>query len=208
MRLKQNKTNQPFYLCCDFKHFSRIPENFCSIKACKHGVYFPQEWKNLLIFASVLNCKLNKATRKGLAKVTAHRLCKTPPCWWGRCSERNLQPQVLWRGLGSSWESCVKSFPRPWVTWMDLFERIKSIRRIILSSRLCESESEVAQSYLTLCDPWTVAHQAPPSMGFSRQESWSGLPFPSPGYIETSYFVLKGYTYWFRRKKKKKRLIW
>ena len=29
--------------------------------------------------------------------------------------------------------------------------------------------------------PWTVAHQAPPSMGFSGQEYWSGLPFPSPG---------------------------
>ena len=28
---------------------------------------------------------------------------------------------------------------------------------------------------------WTVAHQAPPSMGFSRQEYWSGLPFPFPG---------------------------
>ena len=28
--------------------------------------------------------------------------------------------------------------------------------------------------------PWTVAHQAPPSMEFSRQEYWSGLPFPSP----------------------------
>ena len=28
--------------------------------------------------------------------------------------------------------------------------------------------------------PWTVAHQAPPSMGFSRQEYWSGLPLPSP----------------------------
>ena len=29
--------------------------------------------------------------------------------------------------------------------------------------------------------PWTVALQAPPSIGFSRQEYWSGLPFPSPG---------------------------
>ena len=46
---------------------------------------------------------------------------------------------------------------------------------------LCISESEVAQSCRTLCDPRTVAHQAPPSMGFSRQEYWSGLPFPSPG---------------------------
>ena len=91
-----------------------------------------------------------------------------------------------------------------------------------------ESESEVAQSCPTLCDPvdcslpgssvygilqttmlewvaisfsktglkvkvkslsrvrlfatlWTVAHQAPLSMGFSRQDYWSGLPFPSPG---------------------------
>ena len=29
--------------------------------------------------------------------------------------------------------------------------------------------------------PWTVAYQAPLSMGFSRRECWSGLPFPSPG---------------------------
>ena len=29
--------------------------------------------------------------------------------------------------------------------------------------------------------PWTVAYQAPLSMGFSRQDYWSGLPFPSPG---------------------------
>ena len=29
--------------------------------------------------------------------------------------------------------------------------------------------------------PWTVAHQAPPSMGVSRQEYWSGVPLPSPG---------------------------
>ena len=33
----------------------------------------------------------------------------------------------------------------------------------------------------TLAIPWTVACQAPLSMGFSRQEYWSGLPFPSPG---------------------------
>ena len=30
---------------------------------------------------------------------------------------------------------------------------------------------------------WTTAHQAPLSMGFSRQKHWSGLPFPSPGYL-------------------------
>ena len=31
-----------------------------------------------------------------------------------------------------------------------------------------------------LATPWTTAHQAPPSMGFSRQEYWSGVPLPSP----------------------------
>ena len=41
--------------------------------------------------------------------------------------------------------------------------------------------SEVTQSCPTLCDPWTVAHQAPPAVGFSRQEYWSGLPCPPPG---------------------------
>ena len=36
------------------------------------------------------------------------------------------------------------------------------------------------QSCPTLCDPMTAAHQALPSLGLSRQEHWSGLPFPSP----------------------------
>ena len=34
---------------------------------------------------------------------------------------------------------------------------------------------------LLFATPWTVAHQVPPSMRFSRQKYWSGLPFPSPG---------------------------
>ena len=36
-----------------------------------------------------------------------------------------------------------------------------------------------------LVTSWTAAHQAPPSMGFSRQEYWSGLPLPSPKYLST-----------------------
>ena len=43
-----------------------------------------------------------------------------------------------------------------------------------------ESQSEVAQSCPTLCDPMDCSLPAPPCMGFSRQEYWSGLPFPSP----------------------------
>ena len=43
-----------------------------------------------------------------------------------------------------------------------------------------KSESEVAQSCPTLHDPMDCSHQAPPSMGFFRQEYWSGGPLPSP----------------------------
>ena len=39
----------------------------------------------------------------------------------------------------------------------------------------------VVQSCPTLATPWTVAHQAPLSTGFSRKESWSGLPYSPPG---------------------------
>ena len=45
--------------------------------------------------------------------------------------------------------------------------------------------------------PWTAAHQAPPSMGFSRQEYWSGVPLPSPSwgidldYCDIEWFALE-----------------
>ena len=38
-----------------------------------------------------------------------------------------------------------------------------------------------AQLYRPFVTPWTVAYQAPLTMEFSRQEYWSGLPFPTPG---------------------------
>ena len=43
----------------------------------------------------------------------------------------------------------------------------------------------VTKSCPTLGDPWTLTHQAPLSMGVSRQEYWSGLPFPPPGILVT-----------------------
>ena len=60
---------------------------------------------------------------------------------------------------------------------------VRPLNVLLLES---ENESEVAQLCLTLCDPWTVAHQAPPSMGFSRQEYWSGLPFTGLGHKTVS----------------------
>ena len=43
-----------------------------------------------------------------------------------------------------------------------------------------KSESEVTQLCPTLATTWTAAYQAPPSIGFSKQEYWSGVPLPSP----------------------------
>ena len=53
-----------------------------------------------------------------------------------------------------------------------------------------KSESEVAQSCPTLRDPRTAAFQAPPSMGFSRQEYWSRVPLPSPVFHHISNLIL------------------
>ena len=50
----------------------------------------------------------------------------------------------------------------------------------LLQCMKVESESEVAQCVWLLATPWTAAYQALLSMGFSRQEYWSGLPLPSP----------------------------
>ena len=59
------------------------------------------------------------------------------------------------------------SFSNAW-KWK---EKVKSLSRVWL-----------------LASPWTAAYQAPPSMGFSRQEYWSGLPLPSPDSFNRYYY--------------------
>ena len=54
---------------------------------------------------------------------------------------------------------------------------IPGVRDTIPKEKKVKSLSSV-QRFAT---PWTVAYQVPLSVGFSRQEYWSGLPFPSPG---------------------------
>ena len=75
--------------------------------------------------------------------------------WEGRpCSAEWAQWKGRWHSHSRAWD----------VYWSNHPESV--------------SHSVVSDSYVT---PWTVAHQAPLSMGFSRQEHWSRLPFPSPG---------------------------
>ena len=73
-----------------------------------------------------------------------------------------------------------------------LTENLASFKKDFFSSEFCAFRDEtvvvtlkvkmkVSQSYLTLEIPSTVTFQVPISKGFSRQEYWSRLPFPSPG---------------------------
>ena len=57
----------------------------------------------------------------------------------------------------------------------------------LLQCMKVKSESEVAQSCLTLVTPWTTDHQAPPSKGFFRQKYWSGVPLPSPNRTKVAH---------------------
>ena len=52
-----------------------------------------------------------------------------------------------------------------------------------------KSESEVAQSYLTLSDPMDCSLPGSPSIGFSRQEYWSGVPLPSPEFNSDDHYI-------------------
>ena len=66
---------------------------------------------------------------------------------------------------------------------------IQDLRSVSIIGRACLQAvtggggALVTKSYLTFVTPWTVAHQASLSMGLSRQEYWSGLPFPSPSIV-------------------------
>ena len=83
--------------------------------------------------------------------------------------------------------------PHPWDS---PGKNTKTGCHFLLQCMKVKSESKVAQSVQLLVTPWTAAYQAPPSMRFSRQEYWNGVPLPSP-YLSTDtdihsrVFVLK-----------------
>ena len=82
---------------------------------------------------------------------------------------------------GGAWGATVHGVTKCWTGLTDFtftfYSTFTEPEPVILSVSEVKSLSRV-RLFVT---PWTVAHQAPLSMGFSRQEYWSGLPFPSPG---------------------------
>ena len=96
-----------------------------------------------------------KALPASLASSTCLSDCLLPPLSSGRISSPSF-PEIL------------SLYPQ------ELF----SLRNKPLSAVLQFSSQVVSDCFAT---PWTVAHQAPLSMGFPRQKYWSGWPFPTPG---------------------------
>ena len=81
-----------------------------------------------------------------------------------------------------AWWAIVHGVAKSW-TRLKRLSTLKTIRRAPhpLSHLIWSVKVLVSQSCPTLCEPMEVAHQAPLSMEFSRQEYCSGLPSPSPG---------------------------
>ena len=83
----------------------------------------------------------------------------------------------LWSGLESQTHCCISGTPRKQQFTVSASVTLYVHTKLLLLLLLLNRFSRV-QLFAIL---WTTAHQAPLSMGFSRQEHWSGLPFPPPG---------------------------
>ena len=73
---------------------------------------------------------------------------------------------------------------------------IKIARRNINNLRYADEVKVKSLNHANSATLGTIAHQAPPSMGFSRQEYWSGLPFPSAGDLPNPGIKLRSPTLW------------
>ena len=96
------------------------------------------------------------------------------------CSSSKLSSEALFKNAfqisQSSWAYLDQHIYHPLSCFLSVFSLDHESR-----NRLKWSEVKSHSSVWLFATPWTVAYQAPPSMGFSRQEYWSGVPFPSPG---------------------------
>ena len=98
---------------------------------------------------------------------TSISLLPTPSHW---------SSTLYWTGQGWGWDKRGKGGRRTWVVSLKQHNHIRQCQwRVRVSVFSC-------LSYIWFFETlWTVAHQAPLSMGFSRQEYWSGVPCPPPG---------------------------
>ena len=91
----------------------------------------------------------------------------------GILQTRILECVAISFSRGSSW-------PKDWTLVSCIGRPIKPPGKFNMGVKEREKVKSLSRVRL-FATPWTAAHQAPLSVGFSRQEHWSGLPFPSPG---------------------------
>ena len=119
-----------------------------------------KEWLSLLFGTSPQSslplCRLNLPAAAAAAAAKSLQSCPTLCDPIGGSPPGSPIPGIL---QARTLEWVAISFPNAW-KWK---VKVKSLSRVQL-----------------LATPWTAAYQAPPSMGFSRQEYWSGVPLPSP----------------------------
>ena len=128
---------------------------------------------------------------KGLLVPTQRHLCSLPtltsaklPSWplggWGPWLPCLFSAAAAAKSLQSCLTLCdpIDGSP-PGCPWDSPGKNTGVGCHFLLRCMKVKSESEVAH----LATPWTAAYQAPPSMGFFRQEHWSGVPLPSPDYF-------------------------
>ena len=94
-------------------------------------------------------------------------LCDPMGCSPPGSSVHGIFQARVWSGL---------PFPSPWPKNQNIKKKKRSN---IITNSMCVCS--VAQSCLTLFSSWTIAHQAPLPMEFSRQKYWRGVPSPTPG---------------------------
>ena len=76
--------------------------------------------------------------------------------------------------------SCISGRLYHWAIWEAPWGLVSAYKMLAENEKKVKEVKPFSRVQL-FATPWTVAYQVPPSMGFSRQEYWSGLPFPSPG---------------------------
>ena len=91
-----------------------------------------------------------------------------------QCVFRNTNAEIISPRVSSKW-----NYERIYI-WKSLWSDVNENNSVSHDSLKLLKGKSLSRVRL-FATPWTVAYQASQSMGFSRQEYWSGLPFPSPG---------------------------
>ena len=108
-----------------------------------------------------------------------HLIIKRPGFWSCFCNDKVIKSLMCFRFSSKNFLFFLSLllFQFDYANWIFFWWNIN----FLTSSYLCS----VAQFCSTLCNPLDCSLSAPPSMGFPRQEYWSGLPLPSPGIFLT-----------------------